>query len=89
MKIVVLVGTALCGSFLCTSCATKKYVTRTIAPVESRVTATETKNANLSQPMRTSLKSILSRMLLFLGPLVPSAAKPTTDPPVRCHRSDW
>jgi len=44
MKTVTLVAGALALSLLGTGCATKKYVAKTIAPVESRVTGTETKN---------------------------------------------
>lgn len=44
MKITMIAG-ALALSLLGTGCATKKYVAKTVAPVEQRVGATETKNA--------------------------------------------
>src|SRR5271155_5146062 len=44
MKSTLLVAGAVTLSLLGTGCATKKYVAKTIAPVEQRVTGTETKN---------------------------------------------
>lgn len=44
MKITMLSG-AVALSLLATGCATKKYVTKTVAPVEQRVSAVEAKNA--------------------------------------------
>ncbi len=45
MKITGLLAGAVAISLLGTGCATKKYVAKTIAPVEQRTTATEAKNA--------------------------------------------
>jgi len=44
MKITTMMASTLALSLIGTGCATKKYVAKTIAPVESRVTGTETKN---------------------------------------------
>lgn len=44
MKNIAMVTGALTLSLLGTGCATKKYVAKTVAPVEQRVTGTETKN---------------------------------------------
>ena len=44
MKIVSMMAGAMALSLLGTGCATKKYVAKTVAPVEQRVTGTETKN---------------------------------------------
>lgn len=44
MKIVGITSAALALSLLGTGCATKKYVAKSIAPVDQRVTGTETKN---------------------------------------------
>ncbi len=41
----ILIGSAIALSLIGTGCATKKYVTKSITPVEARVTATENKNA--------------------------------------------
>jgi OmpA-OmpF porin, OOP family len=46
MKSTMLLAGALAVSLAGTGCATKKYVAKTIAPVEQRVTGTETKNAD-------------------------------------------
>ena len=43
MKLTLMTG-ALALSLVGTGCATKKYVAKTVAPVEQRVTGTETKN---------------------------------------------
>ncbi len=45
MKSTLLAG-ALMVSLAATGCATKKYVAKTVAPVEQRVSATETKNSD-------------------------------------------
>ena len=45
MKTSMMVAGAVIVSLAGTGCATKKYVAKTVAPVEQRVTATETKNA--------------------------------------------
>lgn len=44
MRIAGMTGTVLALSLLGTGCATKKYVAKTVAPVEQRVSGTETKN---------------------------------------------
>lgn len=44
MKIAGMMAGAMALSLLGTGCATKKYVAKTVAPVEQRVTGTETKN---------------------------------------------
>lgn len=46
MNAKVLAGAALCGTLIATGCATKKYVAKTVAPVEARVSTAETKNAD-------------------------------------------
>ena len=45
MKIVGTIAGALALSLLTAGCATKKYVAKTVAPVEQRVTGTENKNS--------------------------------------------
>src|SRR5580698_8095239 len=61
-----LVG-AVALSLLGTGCATKKYVAKTIAPVEQRTTATEAKNAEQDKTIAaqgteiTELDTSLSR----------------------------
>jgi OmpA-OmpF porin, OOP family len=45
MKTTVMVAGAVMLSLVGTGCATKKYVAKTVAPVEQRVTGTENKNA--------------------------------------------
>src|SRR5580692_5815001 len=44
MRLTAMMAGALALSLVGTGCATKKYVAKTIAPVEQRVTGTETKN---------------------------------------------
>jgi len=46
MKTTVMVAGAVMLSLAGTGCATKKYVAKTVAPVEQRVSGTETKNAD-------------------------------------------
>jgi len=46
MRMTMMMGSALALSLLGTGCATKKYVAKTVAPVETRLEATETKNDN-------------------------------------------
>ncbi len=46
MKTTVMVAGAVMLSLVGTGCATKKYVAKTVAPVEQRVTGTENKNAD-------------------------------------------
>lgn len=44
MKMTMMMGSALALSLLGTGCATKKYVAKTVAPVETRLEATDAKN---------------------------------------------
>jgi len=53
MKSTILVAGAVNFSLLGTGCATKKYVAKTIAPVEQRVTGTETKNTEQDKMLAT------------------------------------
>jgi len=53
MKSTVLVAGAVALSILGTGCATKKYVAKTIAPVEQRVTGTENKNTEQDKTLAT------------------------------------
>ena len=53
MKITSLMAGAVAVSLLGTGCATKKYVAKTIAPVEQRVTGTENKNAEQDKTIAT------------------------------------
>ena len=50
---------ALCISLFSAGCATKKYVTKTVAPVESRVTAVETKNADQDKQLTTHANQLI------------------------------
>jgi outer membrane protein OmpA-like peptidoglycan-associated protein len=67
MKITSLMAGAVAVSLFGTGCATKKYVAKTIAPVEQRVTATENKNADQDKTIAaqgteiTELDTSLSR----------------------------
>jgi outer membrane protein OmpA-like peptidoglycan-associated protein len=49
MKTTIYIAAALALSLASAGCATKKYVAKTIAPVEARVSATETKNTEQDQ----------------------------------------
>lgn len=51
MKTLALTAGALALSLLGTGCATKKYVAKTIAPVEQRVSGTEAKNTEQDQKL--------------------------------------
>lgn len=51
-------GSALALSFIGTGCATKKYVAQSVAPVETRVTATEGKNTEQDKTIATQGKEI-------------------------------
>jgi len=53
MKSTVLMAGAVTLSLLGTGCATKKYVAKTIAPVEQRVTGTENKNTEQDKTIAT------------------------------------
>src|SRR5271156_3191787 len=67
MKITSLMAGALAVSLLGTGCATKRYVAKSIAPVEQRVTGTETKNTEQDKTIAaqgteiTELDTSLSR----------------------------
>jgi outer membrane protein OmpA-like peptidoglycan-associated protein len=67
MKITSLMAGAVAVSLLGTGCATKKYVAKSIAPVEQRVTGTEGKNAEQDKTIAaqgteiTELDTSLSR----------------------------
>jgi len=53
MKSTIYIAAALALSFLSAGCATKKYVAKTIAPVEARVTTAEAKNTEQDQKLAT------------------------------------
>ena len=57
MKIVITAG-ALALSLIGTGCATKKYVAKTIAPVEQRVTGAETKNTEQDKQIASQATDI-------------------------------
>ena len=67
MKITSMMAGAVAVSLLGTGCATKKYVAKSIAPVEQRVGGTETKNAEQDKTIAaqgteiTELDTSLSR----------------------------
>jgi OOP family OmpA-OmpF porin len=46
MRTNLLFNLALCATIFGTGCATKKYVAKTVAPIDSRVTSTEGKNSD-------------------------------------------
>jgi len=58
MKIMGMMTTALALSLVGTGCATKKYVGKTVAPVEQRVGATETTNAEQDKQIAGQGKDI-------------------------------
>jgi len=58
MKTMTLMATGLVLSLVGTGCATKKYVAKTIAPVEQRVTGTEGKNSEQDQKLVTQGQQI-------------------------------
>ena len=58
MKSNLIMAGALVLSLTATGCATKKYVTRTIAPVEARVTTVEGKNTTQDQQIATNSQEI-------------------------------
>src|ERR1700676_3267623 len=53
MKLAGILAGAMTLSLFSTGCATKKYVAKTIAPVEQRVTGTETKNTEQDKQIAT------------------------------------
>jgi len=53
MKLTGILAGAMALSLFSTGCATKKYVAKTIAPVEQRVTGTETKNTEQDKQIAT------------------------------------
>jgi len=58
MRNITLLSGALALSMLGTGCATKKYVAKTVAPVESRVTGTEGKNTEQDKQIADQGKQI-------------------------------
>jgi X-X-X-Leu-X-X-Gly heptad repeat protein len=58
MRMTLLTAGALTLSLLGTGCATKKYVAKTIAPVEQRVTGTETKNTEQDKTLASQATEI-------------------------------
>jgi outer membrane protein OmpA-like peptidoglycan-associated protein len=58
MKIMGMMTTALALSLVGTGCATKKYVAKTVAPVEQRVSGTETKNSEQDTQIASQGKEI-------------------------------
>jgi len=58
MKVSILMAGGLALSLLGTGCATKKYVAKTIAPVEQRVTSTESKNTEQDQKLTANAQQI-------------------------------
>src|SRR5262249_30406196 len=53
MKSVAMLTGAVALSLLGTGCATKKYVAKTVAPIDQRVTGTETKNTEQDKTIAT------------------------------------
>jgi outer membrane protein OmpA-like peptidoglycan-associated protein len=60
MKMTILMASALAVSLLGTGCATKKYVAKSIAPVEARVTTAEAKNGEQDQKLAANTTQIES-----------------------------
>jgi outer membrane protein OmpA-like peptidoglycan-associated protein len=60
MKIAVMMATGLVVSLFSTGCATKKYVAKSIAPVEQRVTGTEGKNSDQDKTIASQGSEIAS-----------------------------
>jgi outer membrane protein OmpA-like peptidoglycan-associated protein len=58
MKTTILIAGGLALSLLGTGCATKKYVAKTIAPVEQRVATAETKNTEQDQKLTAQATQI-------------------------------
>lgn len=58
MKIVANIAAVAALSLLGTGCATKKYVAQTVAPIDARVTSTETKNTEQDKLIADHGKSI-------------------------------
>jgi outer membrane protein OmpA-like peptidoglycan-associated protein len=58
MNITSKIATIAALSLLGTGCATKKYVAQTVAPIDARVTGTETKNADQDKQLAEHGKSI-------------------------------
>jgi len=58
MKTTILMAGALAATLLGTGCATKKYVAKTIAPVEQRVTTAEAKNTEQDQKLAANTTQI-------------------------------
>jgi len=58
MTITTKIATIAALSLLGTGCATKKYVAQTVAPIDARVTGTETKNTEQDKQLAEHGKSI-------------------------------
>lgn len=58
MKVTAKIATIAALSLLGTGCATKKYVAQTVAPIDARVTGTETKNTEQDKQIAEHGKSI-------------------------------
>ena len=58
MNITSKIATIAALSLLGTGCATKKYVAQTVAPIDARVTGTETKNTEQDKMIAEHGKSI-------------------------------
>lgn len=58
-RITLSVAGALCIALLSAGCATKKYVAKTVAPVESRVTAVEAKNADQDKQLTSHANQLI------------------------------
>ena len=58
MKMTAKIATIAALSLLGTACATKKYVAQTVAPIDARVTGTESKNAAQDKQIADQGKSI-------------------------------
>src|SRR2546421_8299079 len=58
MKNAILIAGGVVLTLAGTGCATKKYVAKTMQPVESRVTLTETKNTDQDKAIATTSKQI-------------------------------
>jgi len=58
MKLTATLAAIAALSFMGTGCATKKYVAQTVAPIDARVTGTETKNADQDKQIAEHGKNI-------------------------------
>ncbi len=58
MKLTIKIAAIAALSLAGTACATKKYVAQTVAPIDARVTGTETKNTEQDKQIAEQGKSI-------------------------------